>query len=248
MATPLGIAQTYSGTREGDQLLDKFLNDGGKGLSSAEYAWCSRFMQRTAAAAGYDVGSANDMARSWLNVGEKVDKPQAGDVAVFPRGSNQSLGHVGYVQGVNPDGTISLLSGNDGDQVRTSTRNMSEALGFRRLAPRDGGTAVAGIGGNATAGETPVIPQLASLFGLKLPGMGDAPAAPAADPAAAPAAQQGGIPLGGGFSLGGLPNGQSPAPKAGLAPDPMGGMGQEQQAMPDMSRLMAVLQQRRRFG
>jgi hypothetical protein len=46
-----------------------------------------------------------------------------------------------------------------------------------------------------------------------------------------------------------LPNGQSPAPKAGLAPDPMGGMGQEQQqAMPDMSRLMAVLQQRRRFG
>jgi hypothetical protein len=97
----------------------------------------------------------------------------------------------------------------------------------------------------APSGEQPVIPQLASLFGLKLPGMGEAPAAPAA----APAAQQGGIPLGGGFSLGGLPNGQSPAPKAGLAPDPMGGMGQEQQqAMPDMSRLMAVLQQRRRFG
>jgi hypothetical protein len=90
-----------------------------------------------------------------------------------------------------------------------------------------------------------VIPQLASLFGLKLPGMGEAPAAPAA----APAPQQGGIPLGGGFSLGGLANDQSPAPKAGLAPDPMGGMGQQQpDAMPDMSRLMAVLQQRRRFG
>jgi hypothetical protein len=95
------------------------------------------------------------------------------------------------------------------------------------------------------SGAEPVIPQLASLFGLKLPGMGEAPAAPAA----APAPQQGGIPLGGGFSLGGLANDQSPAPKAGLAPDPMGGMGQQQpDAMPDMSRLMAVLQQRRRFG
>jgi hypothetical protein len=95
------------------------------------------------------------------------------------------------------------------------------------------------------SGAEPVIPQLASFFGLKFPGMGEAPAAPAAE---APAPQQGGIPLGGGFSLGGLQNGQSPAPKAGLAPDPLGGMGQEQQAMPDMSRLMAVLQQRRRFG
>jgi hypothetical protein len=94
------------------------------------------------------------------------------------------------------------------------------------------------------SGDQPMFPQLASFFGLKLPGMGEAPAAPAE----APAPQQGGIPLGGGFSLGGLPNNQSPAPKAGLAPDPMGGMGQEQQTMPDMSRLMAVLQQRRRFG
>jgi hypothetical protein len=119
----------------------------------------------------------------------------------------------------------------------------AHAMAFGGQAPASG-TAVAGIGGNATAGDQPMFPQLASYFGLKLPGMGDAPAAPAA----APEAQQGGIPLGGGFSLGGLPSGQNPAPKAGLAPDPMGGMGQEQQAMPDMSRLMAVLQQRRRFG
>jgi hypothetical protein len=119
----------------------------------------------------------------------------------------------------------------------------AHAMAFGGQAPASG-QAVAGIGGNATAGETPVFPQLANFFGLKLPGMGEAPAAPAE----APAPQQGGIPLGGGFSLGGLPNNQSPAPKAGLAPDPMGGMGQEQQTMPDMSRLMAVLQQRRRFG
>jgi hypothetical protein len=126
----------------------------------------------------------------------------------------------------------------------------AHAMAFGGQQPSSG-TAVAGIGGNATAtaGEQPMIPQLASLFGLKLPGMGEAPATTPA--AAAPAPQQGGIPLGGGFSLGGLPNNQSPAPKAGLAPDPMGGMGQQPQqpdAPPDLSRLMAVLQQRRRFG
>jgi lysozyme len=111
----------------------------------------------------------------------------------------------------------------------------------------DGSSGTAAPSAPATAGEQPVIPQLASLFGLKLPGMGEAPATPPA--AAAPAPQQGGIPLGGGFSLGGLANNQSPAPKPGLAPDPMGGMGQQQpDAPPDLSRLMAVLQQRRRFG
>jgi hypothetical protein len=121
----------------------------------------------------------------------------------------------------------------------------AHAMAFGVQQPSSG-TAVAGIGGNAIAGETPVIPQLASFFGLKLPGMGEAPTPAAGEPAPA---QQGGIPIGGGFSLGGLANGQSPAPKAGLAPDPMGGMGQQQpDTMPDMSRLMAVLQQRRRFG
>jgi hypothetical protein len=103
------------------------------------------------------------------------------------------------------------------------------------------------------SGAEPMIPLLASLFGMAVPGAAGAAGTAAAGTAAgaagtAGAGAAGGIPLGGGFSLGGLPNGQSAAPK-GLAPDPMGGMGQQQpDAMPDMSRLMAVLQQRRRFG
>lgn len=132
--TPLEVAQSYTGTRAGDKLLDRFLNKGGAGLSSTEYAWCSRFIQRTAQAAGYDVGTATDMARSWLNVGKKLDKPEIGAVAVYPRGAPKSgLGHVGYVRAINPDGTIMMLSGNDKDSVRESRRPTSGALGFRRL-------------------------------------------------------------------------------------------------------------------
>jgi hypothetical protein len=130
----------------------------------------------------------------------------------------------------------------------------AHAMAFGGQQPSSG-TAVAGIGGNATAspsGDHPMLPLLASLFGMTAPAAAGAAGTAAAGTAAgaagtAGAGAAGGIPLGGGFSLGGMQSGQSPAPK-GLAPDPMGGMGQEQQAMPDMSRLMAVLQQRRRFG
>jgi hypothetical protein len=104
------------------------------------------------------------------------------------------------------------------------------------------------------SGEQPMIPLLASLFGMAMPAAagtaaaGTAAAGTAAGTAGtAGAGAAGGMPLGGGFSLGGV---DLSSPK-NLAPNPLAGMGQQPQqpeAPLDMSRLMAVLQQRRRFG
>ena len=98
-STPYGVAQKYAGQREGykNDLLNNFLNGNTSGMTSAEYAWCSRFVKQAAAQAGVDVSQATDMARSWLKVGQPVDRPAQGDVVVLSRGNpNSQYGHVGF--------------------------------------------------------------------------------------------------------------------------------------------------------
>ena len=131
--TPYQMAQGFTGTREGDAKLDSFLNNGGAGLSSAEYAWCARFVKAAAQNAGVDVSKMTDMARSALSVGSPTDKPNQGDIAVFSRGSDPSKGHVGFFEGFNPDGSIKVLSGNHADQVASASYPASRLLGFRTL-------------------------------------------------------------------------------------------------------------------
>jgi len=109
--SPYQIAQTWTGTREGDAKLDDFLNNGGQN----------------------HVSKASDMARSWLNVGSPTKEPKVGDLAVFSRGSNPALGHVGFFEGYNPDGSIKVLGGNQSDMVKSASYPAQRLLGFRAL-------------------------------------------------------------------------------------------------------------------
>jgi uncharacterized protein (TIGR02594 family) len=152
--------------------LNRFLSGDTRGMTDAQYAWCSRFVKQAATEAGVDVSKATDMARSWLNVGTPTDKPQKGDVAVFSRGDPQgAFGHVGFYDSTNPDGSIRILAGNQGDAVSYGSMPSSRLLGYRRLDP---------AGAFATAAND-VPPILQSNYGRQ-------PAAPDASATVASAA------------------------------------------------------------
>ena len=131
--------------------LNDFLYNGGRNLSIQDRAWCADFMNATLKAGGGQ-GTGSGAARSFLNWGQPTDKPNPGDVAVFSHRSDPASGHVGYFQGANPDGSISVLSGNQGGQVGVGRYPASRLLGYRTAS--SGGGALTGADG----------PQIADAF------------------------------------------------------------------------------------
>jgi uncharacterized protein (TIGR02594 family) len=70
------------------------------------------------------------LARSYLGWGDALDEPRMGAVAVFSRGTDPSLGHVGFWLGES-DGNIVLLGGNQGNAVSVVRYPKSRLLGLR---------------------------------------------------------------------------------------------------------------------
>lgn len=136
--SPYEVARTFSGSVEGDKKLDKFLNGDTAGMSATDYAWCARFVSRAASAAGVDVSQMSDMARSALKIGSPTDKPTVGDLVVLSRTNNPALGHVGFYEGTNPDGSVKVFGGNQGNMVKTASFPASRVLGYRTFGPGTG--------------------------------------------------------------------------------------------------------------
>jgi uncharacterized protein (TIGR02594 family) len=167
MANPFDIASSQVGLREGPDraAIKDYLTTGGVNLDPATLAWCAAFVNSSLAQAGLK-GTGSNLARSFLNYGEAVDKPQRGDLAVFSRGDpNGPFGHVGFFDSVNPDGTIRVLGGNQSDSVSFANYGTDRLLGYRR--PTGAPTAI----GDVVAGK----PAVAAA-----PTSGPATAAPAA--------------------------------------------------------------------
>jgi uncharacterized protein (TIGR02594 family) len=134
MQNALDTAARAIGLNEGDKraALQDYLTTGGASLDPATTAWCAAFVGATLKQSGYE-GTGSNMARSYLDWGQPVDQPQRGDIAVFSRGDpNGPFGHVGFFEGYNPDGTIRVLGGNQGDAVSVAGYDPSRLLGFRR--------------------------------------------------------------------------------------------------------------------
>lgn len=82
-------------------------------------------------------------ARSWLQVGTPIDIDDAelGDIVIFNRGNGpqnpdiiEAPGHVGFFAGLHRDeGVVSVLGGNQGDQVKVSRYLLDTLLGVRRI-------------------------------------------------------------------------------------------------------------------
>jgi len=100
-------------------------------VDNDETPWCSIFMNWVALRAGYE-RSDKANARSWLNVGEKVESPVTGDVVVFKRGNSSWQGHIGIF--VRTDGDlVYVLGGNQSNMVNIKPYNKNKVLGYRRL-------------------------------------------------------------------------------------------------------------------
>lgn len=152
--------------REQSAALNDYLTTGGQNLDPATTAWCAAFVNATLKQAGVE-GTGKLNARSYLDWGQSVDTPQSGDVAVFSRGDpNGWEGHVGFFEGYNPDGTIRVLGGNQGDAVSVASYSPDRLLGFRRAGPAGGSGPVSSTsgsgGGNQPNGVIAALAQAAS--------------------------------------------------------------------------------------
>lgn len=127
-------AARMAGTREGQAALTDFLRTGGQNIDPLTRAWCADFVNASLQKAGQK-GTGSGMARSFLKWGQAVTDPQEGDLAVFSRGSDPKLGHVGFYAGTNPDGSIKVLGGNQSDSVSYADYAADRLLGFRRGDP-----------------------------------------------------------------------------------------------------------------
>jgi uncharacterized protein (TIGR02594 family) len=130
----LKVATKYIGLQEivGPQhnqtILKFYKNSGAPQIKDDETAWCAAFVGQCLYEAGYK-NTRSLAARSYINWGKKCE-PKPGAVVVFARGSNPALGHVGIVKSVS-GGNVRIISGNDSNQVKESTRSIASALAFR---------------------------------------------------------------------------------------------------------------------
>jgi uncharacterized protein (TIGR02594 family) len=80
--------------------------------------WCADFISFVLRRTGH-APLAGRMAADALRYGPRLSSPHPGDLAVM-RTRRGWAGHVGIVEGVEPDGSIRLISGNWGHRVARS--------------------------------------------------------------------------------------------------------------------------------
>jgi len=150
--TPYRLAESFRGVKEvpgsGDnvQILAMLKLDA-SWPDHDEVAWCSAFPNYICWMLGWS-RSKNLMARSWLDVGRKIEisKAHVGtDVAVIKRRIGDPgpdcvyekeprwpPGHMGFYSGHN-EIDIYILGGNQSDEVSVQGYDINRLLGIRRL-------------------------------------------------------------------------------------------------------------------
>lgn len=130
--TAVGLYGTkeISGVENNPKIVEFFQATGQRNIHNDETHWCSAFIMYCAKMNGYAYPK-NALARSWMRVGEKVEKPEVGDLVVFGWGESYQ-GHVVIYLG-EVDGMIIGLGGNQDDEVNVMSFSKESILGYRRL-------------------------------------------------------------------------------------------------------------------
>jgi uncharacterized protein (TIGR02594 family) len=89
--------------------------------------WCADFMNLVLNRSGLK-GTSSSTARSFASYGQRLPGPKVGAIAVLSRGKNG--GHVGIVTGVNPDGNLTLLSGNHNNRVAEANYSRNRVIAY----------------------------------------------------------------------------------------------------------------------
>lgn len=132
-------ATSKLGIKEGDPALNSFLSKANPNLDPTVTPWCAGFVGSVLNASGLK-GTGSLAAKSYLNYGTPTDKPSQGDIVVFNDMSGRndpSRGHVGFVKSINNDGTVTVLGGNQSNQVSVKNYPISAVAGYRH--PPTGG-------------------------------------------------------------------------------------------------------------
>lgn len=95
-----------------------------------ETAWCGAFTAYCMARAGLDhhIPKTFYRAKDWANVGTALNKPAYGCIVVFNRSGG---GHVGIVVGIDKNGNLMVLGGNQSDKVSIVPFNKNRVLAYR---------------------------------------------------------------------------------------------------------------------
>ncbi|GAB5376461.1 MAG: hypothetical protein AcusKO_29230 [Acuticoccus sp.] len=92
-----------------------------------EDAWCAVAVNGALVEAGLP-STRSALARSFTRYGTRLSRPVRGAIVVFPRGKNPLYGHVGIVESVNTDGTVTIVNGNVSNMVKRSVYRISSIL------------------------------------------------------------------------------------------------------------------------
>jgi len=122
-----GVREVRSG--DNPRIVQMFRDAGHPGIKRDEVAWCAAFVGACLERAGHR-STRSLMARSYLRWGDHIESSRVGAIAVLSRGSDPSLGHVGFVVG-EAEGKLYLLGGNQGQRVSVDAFDRSRLLGLR---------------------------------------------------------------------------------------------------------------------
>lgn len=137
----LQVARGFLGTRErlknGDPnpLIERFFQETGFKGGDADDAWCSAFANFCMASAGL-VGTRKANARSWLDWGERLEKPSHGAIVVFSSPPLPASGHVSFYVGEEKN-WIHVFGGNQRNSVCEAPYARSRLLQYRWPRPAD---------------------------------------------------------------------------------------------------------------
>lgn len=122
----IGIQET-PGPVHTQLIVDWGLQAGIGWWNNDEDAWCAVAVNGALVNSGYP-STKSALARSFTRYGTRLSKPVRGAIVVFPRGTNPLYGHVGIVEDVHPNGTMTIVNGNVSNMVKRSVFRIASIL------------------------------------------------------------------------------------------------------------------------
>lgn len=122
----IGLAEV-KGAKHNPEIVQFWKDIKRGGIKDDETPWCAAFVGAMLERVGIK-SSRFEGAKSYLEWGEKLDRPVVGCVVVFSR---EGGGHVGFVVGQDKAGNILVLGGNQSDAVNVKGFALSRVTGYR---------------------------------------------------------------------------------------------------------------------